>query len=126
MKMGVHEVNGSGSQVNDVTVLIADRDLETVRQLQERFYAMGFRVFSVDSGREAVSCARKRKIDIAVVDADLKDMMGFTVVPLIKDINKKTRVIMTTVKNSIDLESRCRETGIVYYAIKCFVVFKPT
>ena len=103
---------------NSCTVLIADKDNMSAESLKRRLIGDGFRVFSVDSGRSTVSCVRKRNIDVAVVDVNLKDMEGYKIVPLIKDIKNNIKVIMTTSNNSIELESKCRETGIIYYAIK--------
>ncbi|KPK96214.1 hypothetical protein AMJ80_01245 [bacterium SM23_31] len=100
------------------TVLIADSDLHSVKKLEERFLIEGFRVFSVNSGRDAVLCMRKRNINIAIIDVNLKDMKGYTIVPLLKDINKDIKVIITTFRNSVELEGKCRETGIILYAIK--------
>jgi len=100
------------------TVLIADSDIDSVKSLEERFLTEGFRVFSVDSGRDAVSCMRKRDINIAIIDVDLKDIEGYKIVPLLKDMNKEIKVIITTYTNSIELERKCRETGIIYFGIK--------
>ena len=100
------------------TVLLADSDQESVTDLKDKLLEEGFRVYSAGSGREALSYVRKRKINIAVIDADLKDIEGYKIVPLIKDINENIAVIITTKENSVELERKCRETGIIYYAIK--------
>ncbi|MFC1556484.1 response regulator [candidate division KSB1 bacterium] len=71
---------------------MADEDFEFVKNLKERFLAESFRVFTVNSGRDAVSCVRKRKINITIIDVNLKDMKGYAIVPLIKDINKEIKV----------------------------------
>ena len=100
------------------SVLIADSDLESIKSLEEKFLKEGFFVVSVDSGNEAVSLVKERKIDIAIIDVNLKDIKGYKIVPLLKDINEDIKVIITTEKSSIELEGKCRETGIIYYDIK--------
>jgi DNA-binding NtrC family response regulator len=100
------------------TVLIADTDAESRENMKSRFSKEGFRVFSVDSGKDAIACVTKRNTDIAVIDVVLKDIEGFKIVPIIKEINKNIRVIMTTSINFVELEGKCREVGILYYAIK--------
>jgi len=103
---------------NKPAVLIADKDEKFLKLLKEQLLSEGFRVFSVQSGREALAFMRRRTIKAAIVDAELKDMEGYILVPLLKDLNKSMKVIMTTCKNDPELESRCRETGIIYYGIK--------
>ena len=105
------------SKVN-FTVLIADRDSKSVNNLTEKFQNERFRVFAFDSGKSVVSCIRKRNVDAAIIDVNLKDLEGYKIVPLIKDINKENKVMITTHENSSELESKCRETGIIYYDIK--------
>ena len=46
------------------------------------------------------------------------EINGYQIVPMLKDINNDLKVIITTDKNSIELESKCRTTGLIYYAIK--------
>ena len=103
---------------NICTILIADSDFISAKNLEKELLKEGFRVFIVDSSREIISQIRKHKIDFAIIDVDLKDIEGYKIVPLIKDISKNIKVIITTSKSSTELEGKCRETGIIYYAIK--------
>jgi len=100
------------------TILIADQNLENEDKLRIKLLNEGFRVFTVDSGRDAILYSRKRNIDIAIIDVNLNDIEGYKIIPLIKDINKNIKIIMTTSENSVSLERKCRATGIIYYAIK--------
>jgi len=59
---------------------------------------------------------RKRNITIAIINVNLKDIEGYKIVPLVKDVNLKIRII-TSLINSIELEGKHRKTGIIYYAI---------
>ena len=104
------------------TVLIADSDSELTKILKKRLLLEDYRVFTVDSGREVVAFIRKREIDIVIIDVNLTDMEGYKIIPIIKDINKIVKVIITTSENSPELESQCREKGIIYYAIKPLVI----
>jgi DNA-binding NtrC family response regulator len=101
-----------------LTILIADSDLISAKNLEKELLKERFRVFIVDSSREIISQIRKREIDFAIIDVDLKDIEGYKIVPLIKDISKNIKVIITTSKSSVELEKKCRATGIIYYAIK--------
>ena len=100
------------------TVLLADIDIESTKNLEERFLKEGFRVFTADSARKALECVRKWKINFAIIDNDLKDIEGYKIVPLMKDIRPDLKVIISTLKNSHELEGKSRATGLIYYAIK--------
>ena len=103
---------------SDYTVLIADYDMQSRYDMKERFSKEGFRVFSVDSGKDTIACITKRHIDVAIIDVALKDIEGFKIVPLIKEINNGIKVIITTSISFVELEGKCREVGILYYAVK--------
>ena len=99
-------------------ILLADNDIESIKNLEERFLKEGFRVFTADSARKALECVRKWKINFAIIDNDLKDIEGYKIIPLIKDLRPDIKVIISTLKNSHELEGKSRATGLVYYAIK--------
>jgi len=107
---------------NKNTILIADSDTEQTKILKKRLSLEEFRVFIVDSGRDVVAFIRKREIDIVIIDVNLTDMEGYKIIPIIKDFDKKIKVIISTSENSLELESKCRAKGIIYYAIKPLVI----
>ncbi len=51
---------------------------------------------------------------------ELPEMKGFEAVSIIKNIDADTKVIMTTKKNTKELEAKVREQDIFYYFIKSF------
>jgi len=102
----------------NATVLIADADLDTARDLERELASNGYRCVTVRSGREALAAARKRRFDVAVVDMKLEDLKGYQLIPLLKDMCEKTKVIFSTSEHSEQIEKTAREKGIVFYAIK--------
>ena len=100
------------------TVLIADCDKESLLKLKSTLSVEGFRVFTVNSAQKILEYIRKRNIDVAIIDVNLTDIEGHKVVPLVKDINNDIKIMLTAKENSPELESKCRQTGIIYYAIK--------
>jgi len=100
------------------TILVADINVDSMEKLKADLIDDGFRVFTVESGRNVLTCMRRRVVDIAIIDVDLKDMEGYKIIPLMKDINRDVKVVITTKSNSTELESICRAAGIIYYAIK--------
>lgn len=102
----------------NASVLIADADLDTARDLERELTSNGNRCVTVSSGREALAAARKRRFDVAVVDMKLRDLKGYQLIPLLKDVCENTKVIFSTAEHSEKIEKTARETGIVFYAIK--------
>lgn len=103
---------------NRATILIIDCVSSSINQLRDALVKDGFRVFLVHSGRETISIVRRRKINVAIIDVDIKDIEGYKIVPLIRDIKGDIKFIITTSENSVELEIKCREAGIVYYSFK--------
>ena len=99
-------------------VLIADADSEAAQCLERELTSRGYSCVKVGSGREALAAARKRRFDVAVVDMSLRDLKGYQLVPLLKDVCEGTKIVFSTSEHSEQIEKTARETGIVFYAIK--------
>jgi len=55
-----------------------------------------------------------------IMDVDLPEMKGYEAVSVLKSIDPKIKIIMTTKKNTKHLERKVREQDIFYYFIKSF------
>ena len=78
---------------------------------------------SVETGKglaDAVEKIRKGYFDCLIMDVKLPEMRGYEAVPIIKSIDPKIKVIMTTKKNTKSLEAKVREQDIFFYFIKSF------
>ena len=102
----------------NASILIADADLEAARDLERELTSRGHNCVTVTSAREALAATRKRLFDVAVVDMSLRDLKGYQLIPLLKDICEGTKVIFSASEHSEQIEKTARETGIVFYAIK--------
>jgi len=51
---------------------------------------------------------------------DLPEMKGYEAVSILKNIHPQIKIIMTTTKNSRELEAKVREQDIFFYFIKSF------
>jgi len=79
--------------------------------------------FTVDTGiglADAFSKISEGSYRCLIMDVDLHEMKGYEAVPLIRSIDSKIKVIMTTKKNTKELESKVREQDIYFYFIKSF------
>ena len=102
----------------NASVLIADADINAAHDLERELSSRGYNCVTVTSGREALAATRKRRFDVAVVDMSLKDLKGYQLIPLLKDMCEGTKVVFSTSEHSEQVEKTARETGIVFYAIK--------
>lgn len=101
-------------------VLIIDPDPKDRRDL---VYSLKEDRYFIDTGKslsEAIKKVSEGGFDCLVIDIDLPEMKGYEAVPILKNLDPKLRIIMTTKKNTKNLEARAREQDIFYYFIKSF------
>lgn len=55
-----------------------------------------------------------------ILDVNIPEMKGYEAVPILKNINPHIKIIMTTQRNSRELEAKVREQDIFFYFIKSF------
>ena len=104
--------------LSDISVLIADADIEAATYLERELISRGYCCTRVTSGRNALAAARKKRFDVAVIDMDLDDLKGYQLIPLLKDMSDRTKMVFSTSQHSVGIERRARQAGIVFYAIK--------
>ncbi|MGB8952192.1 MAG: response regulator [Candidatus Aminicenantales bacterium] len=101
-------------------ILVIDPNSNVRRELaaflkQENYY--------VETGKnlsEAIKKIPQGYFDCLVLDVDLPEMKGYEAVSIIKNLDPKLRIIMTTEKNTKRLEAKVREQDIFFYFIKSF------
>jgi DNA-binding NtrC family response regulator len=79
--------------------------------------------FAVDTGiglSDAFAKISEGSYSCLIMDVDLREMKGYEAVPLIRNLDPNIKVIMTTKKNTKELESKVREQDIYFYFIKSF------
>jgi CheY-like chemotaxis protein len=90
------------------------RDLETFLK-NENYY--------IETGRrltEAIKKISQGYFDCLILDVDLPEMKGYEAVSILKNIDPKIKIIMTTWKNTKRLEAKVRAQDIFFYFIKSF------
>lgn len=70
-----------------------------------------------ESFTDAVEQAQTVNFNCIVMDADLPEMTGYEAVPIMKTISKNTPIIITTDKNTLELETKAREQNVYYYHV---------
>jgi len=79
--------------------------------------------FQIETGRglaDAVKKIRGGCFSCLIMDVDLPEMKGYEAVSILKSIDPKIKIIMTTKKNNKSLEAKVREQDIFFYFIKSF------
>lgn len=79
--------------------------------------------YFVETGKgltEAIKKISEGGFSCLVMDVNLPEMKGYEAIPIIKNIEPKIKVIMTTKKNTKRLEAKVREQDIFFYFIKSF------
>jgi len=79
--------------------------------------------FNVETGKglpEAIKKVSEGCFNCLIMDVNLPEMKGYEAVSIIKNIDPKIKIIMTTKKNTKRLEAKVREQDIFFYFIKSF------
>ncbi len=101
-------------------ILIIDPDIMSVYALCSDLIRDGFVIETCISLREAVERIKDVKFSCVIMDVNLPTIKGYDAVSILKTIDPEIRVIMTSGKNSLEIESEVRKQDIVYYYIKSF------
>jgi len=73
-----------------------------------------------ESLAEAVEQAQAIDFHCIIMDVNLPEMNGYEAIRLMKTMSKNAPIIMTTDKNTLELETRVREQNAYYYYIMSF------
>jgi len=101
-------------------ILIIDPDEKERKEMvsflkKENYY--------VETGKGLPDAAKKISegcFNCLIMDVKLPEMKGYEAVSILKNIDPKLKVIMTTKKNTKKLEAKVREQDIFFYFIKSF------
>ena len=101
-------------------ILILDPDTINVYRLFSDLIKDGFTVETSGSIREAVERIKDVRFDCVVMDVNLPKIKGYDAVSILKAVDPKIKIIMTSEKNDMELEAEVRKQDISYYHIKSF------
>ena len=101
-------------------ILIIDPNTIDVFKLYSDLLRNGFEVQSVMSLQEAVEKIKNIDFDCVVMDVDIPKIKGYDAVSILKAVDPRLKVIMTSGRNDLELETEVRKQDISYYHIKSF------
>ena len=102
------------------TILIADIDNATRLSLSTCLKQEGYMVETARVASEVIQKVQNMNIDVLIMDVDveLSGMKGYEIIPILKKIDPKLPIIVTSSDSSVELAKKVRETEIFFYAIK--------
>lgn len=101
-------------------ILVMDYDSEFARELASLFIKEGYDVEISTGITKAAERIKNVHFDCVIMDVNLPEMMGYKAVSILKAIDPKVQIIMTSADNTPELEAEVRKQNIFYYYIKSF------
>ena len=101
-----------------IKLLVVDDEKQFLETICKRLELRDFEVTPVSSGEEAIEAARKKEVEIALVDLKMPGMDGEQVLEALKKEHKFMEVIILTGHGSIDSAVRSTKLGVYSYLQK--------
>ena len=101
-------------------VLIIDPDPRARKHLAEFLLRERYHVECGKGLSEAIKKISQGGFSCLILDVDLPEMRGYEAVSILKNLDPRLRIIMTTKRNTKRLEAKVREQDIFFYFIKSF------
>jgi len=112
-----------------MNILIAEDDVAVASVLTESIQHWGYSAENADTCKDVLDKVKQKRFDLILLDIFLPDGEGHRLIPQLKELWPKVRIItMTgyntritmTGYNTREMEREVREQGILYYMIKPF------
>jgi len=101
-------------------ILIIDPDRDVWKTYFNLFGNENYHLEFCSSISEGIGIITIIQFDCLIMDVFLPDMKGWAAVPILRGLAPNIKIIMTSSRNSIHLESKIRDQQIFYYYIKSF------
>lgn len=100
------------------TVLIAYRDHLFVESLSTFLHNVGYKIETANRVSEILRKVRKGNIPVVLLEDEVEGVKAPDLIPLFRNMNEKTLVIVVSSEASLGLIKRLRGAGIFYQAMK--------
>jgi len=102
------------------SILIIDPDAKEREDLALLLEKENYHVETGKGLPDAIKKISEKCFNCLIMNVNLPEMKGYEAVSILKNIDPKIKVIMTTKKNTKMLEAKVREQDIFFYFIKSF------
>jgi len=99
-------------------LIIADKDLETRKQMANLLIEAGYDVMVTDSAVKAIHCVLKKTAQVVLLGTELDEFTSAELVPLLKKCNRKLMIILVADNAPLALIRKVRKEGIFYHALR--------
>lgn len=113
---------GLGKDLEQFSILIVDDAKLNVKIIEDILIEKNYKLFSVNSGKDALEIIKQNEIDLILLDVIMPEMDGFQVAEyLLNDIKyKEIPIIFITALNNTENIKKCFELGARDYISKPF------
>jgi len=102
------------------SILIIDDDSQILELLGMFLKNIGHDVFSASTAEKGLALARKKELDLILLDIMLPDGDGLSILSNLMKITPNVPVIMITGGSDIEVAEKCLQNGAVDYITKPF------
>lgn len=100
------------------TLLIAEKDRNTRREMTALFARHGYRVVTAESVVDVLIDALNHKSSVILLGSEFGDFLAVELIPLLKRCNRNLHIIFVSDESSLPLLRKLRREGIFFHALK--------
>jgi DNA-binding response OmpR family regulator len=100
------------------TVLYVEDDIQVREQITEFLTRYCKEVYSCESGEEGFELYKKHQPDILLLDINLPGLSGIELASMIRENDKKTRILISTAYTNNEFMLKAIELGLTRYLVK--------
>jgi putative two-component system response regulator len=106
----------------DRRILVIDDDENICKSLSVILTREGYKVLTAQTGADAIEKAQHQHFDLALLDIKLPDMQGVALMPVLKELNPDTSIMMISGYASLENALQALNSGASGYITKPYAV----
>ena len=99
-------------------LLIADKDIDSRKQMAELLIDAGYNVTVTNSAADALYGILKKTAQVVLLSGEFDDLTAVDLIPLMKKCNRDLTIILISNEVTLQQMRRVRREGIFYHALK--------
>lgn len=99
-------------------LLIADKNMETRKQMANLLIKAGYDVTVTDSAVKAIQGVLKKTAQVVLLGTTLDDFTSVELIPLLKQCNRNLMIILIADDAPLPMIRKARTQGIFYHALR--------
>ena len=99
-------------------LIIADKDIETRKQMAKLLIGAGYDVMVTDSAVKAIHGVLKKTAQVVLLGTALDEFTSAELIPLLKQCNRNLMIILIADDAPLPMIRKARTEGIFYHALR--------